>query len=223
VTRQVDATTPDARAAAVGEAVAALRRGAAVVVPTESVYAVMADAFSARGLAALAAAKGRGDAVGLPVAVGSLRALAGIAVPLPAAGQRLVRAFWPGPLTVVARQQPTLVWTLGTARDPLSVRMPLHPLVLAVLAASGPSVLVAANGPGGGPPTTLDDALAQLGRVGLGVDAGRLGESEATPLPSTAVDVRADVPVLVRQGAVPIERLRAVVPELSEGPPAASP
>ena len=110
---------------AIAAAKAAVRRGDLVVLPTESVYGLATDAFSERGVEALREAKGYGEDVPLPVMVGARSTLAGIASGVSPEAQALIDAFWPGPLTLILNQQPTLAWALpGDA--PLSVRMPLR-------------------------------------------------------------------------------------------------
>ena len=197
---------------AIAAAKAAVRRGDLVVLPTESVYGLATDAFSERGVEALREAKGYDETVPLPVMVGARSTVAGIASGVSPDAQALIDAFWPGPLTLILKQQPTLAWALpGDA--PLSIRMPLHPVALALLAASGPLVVTTANLPGLPAPTDVDDALTQLGAsVSVALDAGDLVSDGA--LPSTVVDATGDAPRIVRAGAVSIEQLLRVCPSL---------
>jgi L-threonylcarbamoyladenylate synthase len=200
---------------AVTAALAAVRRGDLVLIPTESVYAIATDAFSRRGVAALREAKGYDQHVPLPVMVGSRSTVAGIAQRVPDEARALMEACWPGQLTLLLAPQPTLAWDLPPDA-PLAVRMPLHPLALALLAQSGPLVVTAANAPGLAAPTDVDDALAQLGDiVSLALDAGHLGDGSVPP--STVVDVTAELPRVVRIGAIPVERLRRACPRLVGG------
>ena len=119
-------------------------------------------------------------------------------------------AFWPGPLTLMLRPQPSLVWALP-ADAPLSVRMPLHPMALALLNASGPLVVTTANIPGLPAPTAPDDALSQLGRLAtLILDAGDLTDEDS--LPSTVVDATGEVLRVVRVGALPVSELVRICP-----------
>jgi L-threonylcarbamoyladenylate synthase len=206
---------------AVTAALAAVRRGDLVLIPTESVYAIATDAFSRRGVAALREAKGYDAQVPLPVMVGSRTTVPGIAKRVPDDARALMEAFWPGQLTLLLAPQPTLAWDLPPDA-PLAVRMPLHPMALALLAQSGPLVVTAANAPGLPAPVDVDDAVAQLGDlVSLALDAGDLGGGAS--LPSTVVDVTSDVPVVVRVGAIPVQRLRRACPRLvgEETPPTA--
>lgn len=198
------------RERAVAAGLAAVRRGDLVLLPTESVYAIATDAFSSRGVALLREAKGHDARVPLPVLVGGRSTVSGIVARVSADAKSLMDAFWPGLLTLLLPPQPTLAWDLP-ADAPLAVRMPLHPVALAVLAASGPLVLTTANLPGLPAPSDVDDALAQLGdAIAIALDAGVLADESA--LPSTVVDLTRDVPAVVRIGAVSVEALRRVCP-----------
>lgn len=200
---------------AVAAALAAVRRGDLVLVPTESVYALATDAFSRRGVAALREAKGYDAEVPLPVMVGARSTVAGIAARISDEARALMDAFWPGPLTLLMNPQTTLAWDLpGDA--PLAVRMPLHPVALALLDRSGPLVVTTANQPGLPAPVDVDDALEQVGEnVALALDAGDL--SDGSTLPSTVVDVTGATPRVVRIGEVSVERLRRVCPLTDTG------
>ncbi len=196
------------RAIAAGRA--AVRRGDLVIMPTETVYAITTDAFSERGIIALRNAKGYDETVPLPVMVGSRSTVPGIATGVSDDARSLMDAFWPGPLTLMLRPQPSLAWALP-ADAPLSVRMPLHPMALALLNASGPLVVTTANIPGLPAPTAPDDALSQLGRLAtLILDAGDLTDEDS--LPSTVVDATGDVPRVVRVGALPVSELVRICP-----------
>jgi tRNA threonylcarbamoyl adenosine modification protein (Sua5/YciO/YrdC/YwlC family) len=201
---------PGERAAGLTRAAAAVRRGELVVVPTDSAYGVGCDAFSASAVRALRAAKGRGPDLSAPVLIGALRTWDGIATGLTPEARLLAQGWWPGPLTLVCRAQPSLTWDLGSGAN-VAVRMPLHPLTLELLRATGPMAVVAANRAGALPPATCDDAQRQLGAaVSTYLDGGACGDLT----PSTAVDVTGPRPVLVRVGAVSIEALRSVAPDL---------
>ena len=108
--RRYDCAVPDEREQGLREAVDALRRAELVVLPTDTVYGVGADAFTPRAVDALLAAKGRGRDMPVPVLVGSLRTLEGVVDSLPPAGRALAEAFWPGALTLVARHTVGLAW-----------------------------------------------------------------------------------------------------------------
>lgn len=209
------------RERAVAAALAAVRRGDLVLIPTESVYAVATDAFSRRGVEAIRDLKGYDDQAPLPVMVGARSTVGGIAVRVSDDATALMDAFWPGMLTLMLEPQPSLAWDLP--RDaPLSVRMPLHPVALALLVRSGPLVVTAANRPGLPAPITAEDALGQVGdSLSLALDAGDLAAAADPGPPSTIVDVTGSVPRVVRPGAVPVEQVIRVCPHADPGAEAA--
>ena len=110
MSRRFDCDDPDERRHGLEQAAQAARRGALVVLPTDTVYGLGTDAFAPDGVAALLAAKGRGRDMPVPVLVGSPRTIAGLTLGVPSVAHALVEAFWPGGLTLVVRQAPSLVW-----------------------------------------------------------------------------------------------------------------
>ena len=203
------------RALGLEQAADAVRRGELVVLPTDTVYGLGADAFSHEAVGGLLAAKGRGRDMPVPVLVGSPRTLDGIATALSPTARELVQAFWPGGLTLVARVQPSLQWDLGDTGGTVAVRMPLHPVAIELLQVTGPMAVSSANVTGRPPATTVDEAIAQLGEsVSVYLDGGPCGE----PVASTIVDVTGPVPRLLRAGAVSVETLREVAGDLVAEP-----
>jgi L-threonylcarbamoyladenylate synthase len=189
----------------------AISRGDLVVMPTDTVYGVAADAFTPDAVRRLLEAKGRGRSMPPPVLVGSVTTLDGIATDIPEHGRRLVEEFWPGALTIICRQQPSLVWDLGDTADTVAVRMPDHEVAIDLLTTTGPLAVSSANLTGQPAATTCADAQDQLGdSVAVYLDAG------TTPgaVPSTIVDLTGTTPRVVRPGAIALERLRTVVPDL---------
>lgn len=198
-----------ARERGVAAAAAAIRRGELVVMPTESVYGLAADPFSAKAMRALREAKGRGDDLPVGVLVGAVRTVDGLASGVTPDGRALIEAFWPGPLTLVVREQPTLAW--DNTGGHVSLRMPLHPVALAVLAATGPLAVTSAQRAGSTPPRTCADAQQQLGDgIALYLDGGET----VAEAPSSIVDLTADPPVLLREGGYSLEALREICPDL---------
>ncbi|MFZ4496555.1 MAG: L-threonylcarbamoyladenylate synthase [Candidatus Nanopelagicales bacterium] len=202
-------------------ATSAARRGDLILVPTESVYALATDPFSSRGVASLRKAKSQSNQVPLPIMVPSAATMSGLAVHvgLPAA-RALMLNFWPGLLTLLFEPQSTLAWDLPQDA-PLAARMPLHPLLLELLRATGPLAVTGANVAGMPAATTVDDGVAQFGEaIVLALDVGELGvmpENEPADLAatiSTVVDLRGPAPEVVRLGTVGIAELRAVCPDL---------
>ena len=200
-----------ARERGIAAAAAAIKRGELVVLPTESVYGLAADPFSVKAMRALREAKGRGDDLPIGVLVGALRTVDGLASGITAEGRALIEAFWPGPLTLVVREQPTLAWDIASGAGHVSLRMPLHPVTLAVLAATGPLAVTSAQRAGSAPPHTCTDAQDQLGDgIALYLDAG----PTVAGAPSSIVDLTAEPPVLLREGEYSLEALHEVCPDL---------
>jgi tRNA threonylcarbamoyl adenosine modification protein (Sua5/YciO/YrdC/YwlC family) len=211
VIRQFDMADPDERHRGLELAVGAIKRGELVVLPTDTVYGLGADAFTPAAVADLLAAKGRGRDMPVPVLVSSPRTLDGIATSVTTAARDLVEAFWPGGLTVICKVQPSLAWDLGETRGTVAVRMPLHPVALELLASTGPLAVSSANKSGEPPATTAETAILQLGdSVAVYLNGGAC----ADPVPSSIVDLTGDVPRLLRAGAIDAETLRTVVPKL---------
>lgn len=207
------ATAPD-RERAIHAAVSAVKRGDLVLLPTESAYALVTDPFSSRGVASLRHAKGQTHDSPLSLMVPSAATVSGIAMGVNAPVSALMQAFWPGPLTLLLRPQPTLAWDLS-ADLPIAVRMPLHPVILAVLEQCGPLAVTTANAPGLAAPRSIEEAVEQLGEcASLAVDAGELEEAQ---LPSTVLDMSGLDPTVVRQGSLSISQLQQVAPGI---PPA---
>lgn len=209
--RRFDMAVATERSVGLEQAADAVRRGELVVLPTDTVYGLGTDAFSPDAVAELLAAKGRGRDMPVPVLVGSPRTLDGIATGLSTTARALVEAFWPGGLTLVARAQPSLRWDLGDTGGTVAVRMPLHPVAIELLTATGPMAVSSANISGKPPASTVDEAIEQLGEaVSVYLDGGPSGD----PVPSTIVDVSGPAPRLLRAGAIDVATLREVAPDL---------
>lgn len=215
MTLRFDCTDDAERARGITAAVASIKRGDLVVLPTESVYAVATDGFSARGARAVREAKGQSAATPLPIMIANITTVPGIAFNPSIAAMDLMHGFWPGALTVLVTPQPSLAWD-HPAGAPLAVRIPLHPVTLEILRATGPMIVTGANAVGGAAALTVDDALEVLGETAtIALDAGPLGADPMLSLPSTVVDATGEVPVLLREGAITLEQLRSVVPGMT--------
>jgi L-threonylcarbamoyladenylate synthase len=203
-----DCRTTAERDRGIEAAVEAVKSGELVVLPTDTVYGIGADAFTPHAVTALLNAKGRGRNVPPPVLVGSRHTLDGLVYSLPQAARDLVEAFWPGALTLVVEHAPSLAWDLGDARGTVAVRMPLHPVALELLAQTGPMAVSSANITSMPPAVTAQQAYEQLGEsVSVYLDGGEAPAGR----PSTIVDLTGPVPMLLRQGAVSVEELREVL------------
>jgi L-threonylcarbamoyladenylate synthase len=200
------------RAGALSSAAHCVSSGQLVVLPTDTVYGIGADAFDPVAVADLLAAKGRGRDMPVPVLVGSWSTIDGLVNHVSGQARSLIEAFWPGGLTLVVTHAPSLDWDLGDARGTVAVRMPLHPVAIELLEATGPMAVSSANRSGQPAATTAEQAREQLGDdVALYLDGGPAQAGVA----STIVDVTAETPRVLRAGAVSIEALRKVVPDLA--------
>lgn len=205
---------------ALSGAVAAMRRGGLVVLPTENCYVVATDAFSVKGTALLRRAKLQQPNAPLGLLVASPETVSGVAARIPATAQVLMRTFWPGLLTILLRPQATLAWD-HPPQAPVAVRMPLHPIALAVCRRLGPIAASAAALSGAPAPTTVSEALDSLGDdVAGALDVGPVGmqswsETEDHSQASTIVDVRTRPAIIVREGAISAQRVEGVIAGLT--------
>jgi L-threonylcarbamoyladenylate synthase len=202
-----DCADPASRAEGLKAAALALRTGELVVLPTDTIYGIGADAFYPSAVSGLLAAKGRGRDMPPPVLVGTVRAAAALIEDFGPYGKDLIDEFWPGGLTLVCRANRSLVWDLGDTQGTVAVRMPLHPVALELLKETGPLAVSSANRTGSPPATTAADAQEQLGdSVSVYLDGGPCANDVA----STIVDLTGSVPRLLRAGAVSVGQLREV-------------
>jgi L-threonylcarbamoyladenylate synthase len=208
-----DCSDPAARAAGLEAAAAAIGRGGLVLLPTDTVYGVAGDAFTAAAVTALLAAKNRGRAMPVPVLIGEASTVAGLTVDLPPVATELAQRFWPGGLTLVVEHAPSLAWDLGEAEGTVAVRLPDDDVARDLLRRTGPLAVSSANRSGRPAATTAQEAVAQLGdHAAVVLDGGPRGGSA----PSTIVDCTGPTPRVLRVGAVPVDRLREVVPDITD-------
>ena len=192
--------TGDGREAALARAAELLRGGKLVVVPTDTVYGLAADAFDVDATTALFAAKGRDRSVPLPVLIRTPKQLPGLTRNVPPAADHLVAAFWPGPLTLVLEAQNRPRWDLGETEGTISIRMPLDEVTLEVIRSVGPLAVTSAGASVETPPRTVAEAEEALGdKVDAYLDAGPRGDG----IPSTIVDLTRSRPHVLRDGVVP--------------------
>jgi L-threonylcarbamoyladenylate synthase len=202
-----DCADPASRAEGIKAAALALRTGELVVLPTDTLYGIGADAFFPSAVTGLLTAKGRGRDMPPPVLVGTVRAAAALIEDFGPYGKDLIDEFWPGGLTLVCRANRTLNWDLGDTQGTVAVRMPLHPVALELLKETGPLAVSSANRTGSPAATTAADAQEQLGdAVSVYLDGGPCSNDVA----STIVDLTGSVPRLLRAGAVSVGKLREV-------------
>ncbi|WP_343601019.1 L-threonylcarbamoyladenylate synthase [Mycobacterium sp.] len=208
MTEVFDCAVADQRSRGIASAVGAVTNGRLVVMPTDTVYGVGADAFDSAAVAALLSAKGRGRDMPVGVLVGSWSTIDGIALTVGNSVRDLIRAFWPGALSLVVQQAPSLHWDLGDARGTVMVRMPLHPIAIEVLRQVGPMAVSSANISGRPPAVDADEAHRQLGDlVEVYLDSGPSAQQAA----STILDLTADAPRILRPGPVSADSIAAVL------------
>lgn len=213
LTRVYDTAKDDERSLGVDEAVSAVLRGELIVLPTDTVYGVAADAFSAAAVDALLAAKGRDRTMPVPVLVASQPMLEALVDELSDTGRALTERFWPGALTLVVRHTAHLAWDLGETKGTVAVRMPDSELALEVISRTGPLATSSANRSGHPPAANLLDARLQLGAsISVYLDGGETGE----PVASSIVDLTGDQPRLLRAGAIDLDTLREVAPDIED-------
>ena len=203
-----DCADPEQRSRAITSAAAAVKNGGLVVLPTDTVYGIGADAFDSSAVAALLSAKGRGRDMPVGVLVGSWHTIDGLALMVPQSTRDLIRAFWPGALSLVVRQAPSLQWDLGDARGTVMLRMPLHPVAIELLREVGPMAVSSANVSGRPPAVDAGEARNQLGDlVDVYLDAGPAAQQAA----STILDLTGPEPRILRSGPVSAEGIAAVL------------
>ena len=208
MTEVFDCADPDQRARGIASAVSTLKAGRLVVMPTDTVYGIGADAFDSAAVAALLSAKGRGRDMPVGVLVGSWHTIEGLVYAMPEGAHDLIRAFWPGALSLVVTQAPSVQWDLGDARGTVMLRMPLHPVAIELLRDVGPMAVSSANISGHAPAVDAGEARSQLGDlVEVYLDAGQSAQQAA----STIVDLTGDTARVLRAGPVSAERIAEVL------------
>ena len=208
MTQFLDCRSPDNRGQAIDAATAAVKSGRLVVMPTDTVYGIGADAFDSPAVAALLAAKGRGRDMPVGVLVGSWHTIDGLVYSVSESARELVRAFWPGALSLVVQQAPSLQWDLGDARGTVMLRMPLQPVAIELLRQTGPMAVSSANVSGQPPATTAQEAQRQLGDlVDVYLDGGTAEQQAA----STILDLTGPQPRILRDGPVSAAAIAAVL------------
>lgn len=190
------------------------------MLPTDTVYGIGVDAFSATAVAVLLAAKGRSRAMPPPVLIARHAVMDALATEIPDAARQLAETFWPGGLTLILQAQPSLAWDLGQTRGTVALRMPADEVALELLGTVGPMAVSSANRTGQPAATTAAAAREMLAEsVGVYLDAG----ARDTAAPSTIVDCTVEPPQTVRAGSIPLHELQAAVPQVRPMQPEPSP
>lgn len=204
----------------------ALQRDQLVVLPTDTVYGIAANAFSHKGVEALLEAKGRTAASPPPVLISNMSQLDALTEFVPEVARKLANTFWPGALTMILKAQPLLQWNLGETKGTVALRMPDHKIALALLEETGPLAVSSANITGEPAATTCQQAEAYLSdSVEVYLDGGPSPKGEAstildlTSITEATVDGETVVSGkirVVRLGALKITKIASVAGELLE-------
>ena len=197
------------------QAKVSLQRHEVVVIPTDTVYGIAADAFSAKGVELLLSSKGRDRSVPPPVLIPKFETMSALATDLPLVANQLASAFWPGALTLVLRAQSSLDWDLGETKGTVALRVPDHKITLALLEDVGPLAVSSANKSGEPAAVTAQQAYDYFGdKISVYLDGGGSPKGEA----STILDltqVRDGEPIRVlRKGSISLERIRSIIGDL---------
>lgn len=208
--------TADAEAAfeAAADAIAS---GQVIVLPTDTVYGVAADPFSPAAVQRLLDAKRRGRDMPPPVLVAEVEMVRSLVSGFDERAEAIARAFWPGPLTLIAAAPDSLRMDLGERGSTIAVRVPDHEFTRELLRRTGPLAVSSANLNGREAALTIDEAVDQLGdSVAVYLDAGTM----SGPVPSTIIDLSGVRPRLLRKGRLTVAEINAVVPGLLVDPDA---
>lgn len=207
---------------------AAIGRGELVVIPTDTVYGVAADAFNPAAVQRLLDAKGRGRQSPPPVLVPGIPTLAALAETVPDEVDALVKAFWPGGLTIVLPASPSLVWDLGETKGTVALRMPDNTIALELLSETGPLAVSSANLTGRPAARTAAEAEGMLGEsISVYLDGGEAGsaydrvegkDSSSTIVDATALAAGVGGLRILRHGVISADRLREVVGDALDAP-----
>ena len=196
-------------ALAVDAAISAVKAGGLAVIPTDTSYAVICDAFNNSAITKLRMAKKQNSDIALPIAAGSIETIRGVAK-FSTIANDLASALWPGPLTLLTVAQDSLSWSIGQAGSALAVRVPHHEVAQAVLAGVGPTVMTGAQSMGQAAVQTVEQAQAALSDfVDVYLDGGQLSTRISTVIDATTDHVR-----MVRSGELSLAQIRAVLPSV---------
>ena len=190
----------------------AIGRGDLVVMPTDTVYGLAADAFNPAAVQKLIDAKGRTRQSPPPVLIPGIPTLDALAESVPDEVRLLVETFWPGALTIILPAQSSLQWDLGETRGTVALRMPSNRIALELLSETGPLAVSSANLTGEPAATTAAGAEVMLGdSVSIFLDDGEGGSVSSTIVDATSLSLPDGRLRIMREGTISIERIRAVV------------
>lgn len=192
----------------------AIGRGDLVVVPTDTVYGLAADAFNPAAVQKLITAKGRTRSSPPPVLIPGIPTLDALAAVVPEEVRALVATFWPGALTIILPAQSSLAWDLGETGGTVALRMPSNRIILELLSETGPLAVSSANLTGQSPATTAEGAEKMLGdSVSVYLDDGEGGTVSSTIVDATPLVTPDGKLRIVRAGAISSTEIRQIVGE----------
>jgi L-threonylcarbamoyladenylate synthase len=192
---------------AIDAAITSVQSGGLVVIPTDTSYAVICDAFNSAAITKLRMAKKQNSDIALPIGAGSIETIRGVAN-FSTIANDLASAFWPGPLTLLTIAQDSLSWNIGQAGSALAVRVPNHELAQQVLSGIGPSVMTGAQSVGQNAVQNVEQAQAALcDLVDVYLDGG-----PSIPRISTVIDATTSHVRLIRSGELTLAQIRDVMP-----------
>lgn len=200
----------------IGKAARIIREGGLVAFPTETVYGLGADAMQASASRKIYEAKGRPSDNPLIVHIANSEDLKRLTDKVPKEAEKLAQAFWPGPLTMIVRKSDAVPYETTGGMDTVAVRMPNHPVALALIEASGTFIAApSANTSGRPSPTRAEHVKNDLeGRIPLILDGGNVGIG----IESTIVDLTEEIPMILRPGYITKDMLEEVIGEVQTDP-----
>lgn len=189
-----------------------LARSEVIVIPTDTVYGVAADAFSAQAVQALLELKGRDRTSPPPVLIPKVATMSALASEVPEVAHKLAAAFWPGALTMVLKAQSTLNWDLGETRGTVALRVPDHKITLALLEDVGPLAVSSANLTGEPAAVNAQQAVEYFGdKVATYLDAGASPKGEASTILDLSQVAEGEPIKVLRLGAISLDRIKSVI------------
>ena len=192
----------------------ALGMGELIVLPTDTVYGIACDAFNPAAVRRLLEAKGRGPEAPPPVLIPGIPTLDALAENVPDEVRTLVKAFWPGALTIIVPARESLTWDLGDTHGTVALRMPDNEIALELLSETGPLAVTSANLTGQPAATSVQEAVAALGEaVSVYLDGGPSASTNdpgndrgSTIVDATGIAIGKEI-MIVRHGAIPDEAI----------------
>lgn len=214
IVEKVDTNYPDREK--IKKAAAIIREGGLVAFPTETVYGLGADALLPEGARKIYAAKGRPSDNPLIVHIADFEALEKIVSDIPPQARALADAFWPGPLTMIFHKSDAVPYETTGGLDTVAVRMPSHPVALALIRESGGYIAAPSANTSGKPSPTLAEhvALDLNGKIPMILDGGAVGIG----IESTIIDLSEDIPMILRPGYITGEMLSKIIGEVRDDP-----